>query len=732
MATMPLEETTPAALSLYPPAPSHVPADVARLPGGYRWRVAAMIGGLFLFLLLYVVLIVLAGLAAYGLLVLPVPDIRGKGVFFFLVLKFGGAFAVGLLCLFLFKGLFKRQTVERSTYRVLAEADHPQLFAFIRRVYQDVGAPRPRRVYASPDVNAALVYNTSLLNLFVPPRKDLLIGLGLVNVVTLAELKAVLAHEFGHFAQRSVGLGSYLYVANKVMHDMIYGRDALDRFVDQWSQQDLRVSFPAWGLKAVLWTVRKILGGMYRALNLLHLSLGRQMEYNADNVAVRLTGSDALIHCLYRLEFAGECLSDAAASLDAAADQGLFTDDLFYHQTQAAMRLRQLRKDDRLGLPPPLPADPEQRIQVFQPEDDGIPDWYRTHPTDVMRETNAKRFYIRSPEDDRSPWLLFGRLPELKKQVTKAFYQHALDRREAYEPRPAAEVQEFINAEHAETTYDPRYHGLYDDRFLDPGDLQKLPPAPWPPDELAGWLTSWPAADLPAQVERYHQRQTEYQLLNGLKSGELTLKGNSFSFRDRQCTAREVDGLLEQVDKELDADIASFHALDRQVFLAHWSLARQRDGTPGGPREKEILERYRFHMALQALLQGLLRDQARIQALVNYLSGNSQLQEDDFNEVRSTLRDIHETLQLNLQDASKWRTPAFTNIPAGSSLVALIMDRGDTRLPPLSDDNISGEWLGKLINRLEGVLRRVKRLHFKSLGSLLAFQESLVKQGHAL
>ena len=63
-----------------------------------------------------------------------------------------------------------------------------------------------------------------MLSLFIPPRKDLLIGLGLVNVVDLVEFKAVLAHEFGHFAQRSTALGRYLYVANQVMRDVIYGR----------------------------------------------------------------------------------------------------------------------------------------------------------------------------------------------------------------------------------------------------------------------------------------------------------------------------------------------------------------------------------------------------------------------------------------------------------------------------------------------------------------------------
>ncbi len=338
--------------ALYPPAPVPVPPEITRLPAAYRLRVVAMIGGLFLFLILYLVLVALAGLLAYVLVMLPVPNMGGRGTLAYLLFKFGGAFAAILLWLFLFKGLFKSKRVERSGYVPLQEADHPELFAFIRQVYQDTGAPKPRRVYVSAEVNAALVYDSSLLNLILPARKDLLIGLGLVNVVNLSEFKAVLAHEFGHFAQRSVGLGSYLYVANRVMYDVIYSRDSLDRFVDDWSRVDIRLSFPAWGLKGVLWVVRKILAGTYQAMNLLHLSLSRQLEFNADNVAVSVTGSDALIHGLARLGFASECLGDAAQALNAAADHGLFTDDLFYHQTQAAARLRRLRRTNGPACPP--------------------------------------------------------------------------------------------------------------------------------------------------------------------------------------------------------------------------------------------------------------------------------------------------------------------------------------------------------------------------------------------
>src|SRR5439155_14866773 len=113
---------------------------------------------------------------------------------------------------------------------------------------------------------------------------------------------------------------------------------------------------------------------------------------------------------------------------DVAADHGLFTDDLFYHQAQAAGRLRRLRNDERAGLPPDLPENAPEKVQVFQPVEDGVPERYRSHPTDYMREQNAKRFYIRSPQDDRSPWLLFGSLAGLKTEVTGRFYRHALGR----------------------------------------------------------------------------------------------------------------------------------------------------------------------------------------------------------------------------------------------------------------------------------------------------------------
>ncbi len=718
--------------SLYPPAPVGVPPDLARPDAAYRTRAAGLILGLGLFAAFYLLLLAGVCYLAYRLFLVPLPEAKERGAYIALIAVYGGGAALVLLAVFLVKGLFKGRRAERTGHLPLDPADHPHLFAFIRRVYADAGAPPPRRVYVSPEVNAALIYNTSVLNLVVPPKKDLLIGLGLVNVVTLAEFKAVLAHEFGHFAQRSVGLGSYLYVANRVMHDVIYGRDALDKVIDAWASIDIRVSFPAWGVKAALWAIRGVLAKVYNGLNLMHLSLGRQMEFNADSVAVRLTGSDALIHGLARLEFAGECLADAARSLSAAADHGVQTDDVFVHQTASADRLRRLRKDPRLGLPPDLPDDPAARVAVFEPVPDGIPEKYRTHPTHHQREQNAKRVYVRSPQDDRSPWLLFADPAGLKRAVSERFYKEALARPDVYAPLPAAEVQAFIDAEHAEATYDPRYHGLYDDRFVAHGDLAPVAGNAWDADRLAGWFAGWPPADLQQRMTDHATRQGEAHMLNGLNSGEYTLKGKTFTFREQEYTARDVRRLAEQVDGELTASHDQLQALDRDVFLAHWSLARQLDAADGGGREAELLERYRFHAAVQGLLGGLLGDSARLRQIVALLqqAAGQPIDADTFHQILATLRGISDTVSGNLADAHRFRAPALVNVPAGTPLSDLLAERSALpALPPPDADTITGEWIGRVGQRLDDLLGRVKRVHFKSLGGLLRFQERLADAG---
>src|SRR5690606_19974293 len=119
----------------------------------------------------------------------------------------------------------------RSGSVEITDQDQPELFAFIRQVAADTQAPFPKKIFISSDVNASVSYDSSFWSMFFPVRKNLTIGLGLVNSLNLSEFKAVMAHEFGHFSQRSMKLGSYVYNVNRILHNMLYDNSGFSRLL---------------------------------------------------------------------------------------------------------------------------------------------------------------------------------------------------------------------------------------------------------------------------------------------------------------------------------------------------------------------------------------------------------------------------------------------------------------------------------------------------------------------
>src|SRR5262249_35948718 len=206
--------------ALYPSGPVNVPKDFTQPTARYRWEVTVVMVSLLLSLALYLVLVAGSTWLCYVLVTAPWPIRAGNGYVF---LRIVAIICSGLLALYLVKGLFKGSHQDESLLLEITEADQPELFKFIRQICADTGAPVPHMVYLTPEVNAAVFYQSSFLSLVLPTPKNLLIGLGLVNMLNLSEFKAVLAHEFGHFSQKSMKVGTYVYVANKVMADIIYG-----------------------------------------------------------------------------------------------------------------------------------------------------------------------------------------------------------------------------------------------------------------------------------------------------------------------------------------------------------------------------------------------------------------------------------------------------------------------------------------------------------------------------
>src|SRR5690606_31346690 len=97
----------------------------------------------------------------------------------------------------------------------------------------------------------------------------------------------------------------------QVANQLIYHRDALDKLLGILSRIDLRIAWIGWLLRLVVWALRAILQSLLQLVMLAERALSREMEFQADLVAVATTGSDALIHGLYRLPAADQAWEEA-------------------------------------------------------------------------------------------------------------------------------------------------------------------------------------------------------------------------------------------------------------------------------------------------------------------------------------------------------------------------------------------------------------------------------------
>lgn len=61
-----------------------------------------------------------------------------------------------------------------------------------------------------------------------------MVGLGLFVNTNTEEVKSIIAHEFGHFAQSSMKIGSVIYYLNTVMYDMAFQEDRWDAWLDKY------------------------------------------------------------------------------------------------------------------------------------------------------------------------------------------------------------------------------------------------------------------------------------------------------------------------------------------------------------------------------------------------------------------------------------------------------------------------------------------------------------------
>lgn len=560
---------------IYPHGPAETPSDLTRPTGAYKRHAWWAVASLMLFMVLYLALTGWFAWTAYRLLGQLV--LGGTGTMANVILGASAAF----LAVFMLKALFfvKRSAVPDS---IEVKADEqPGLFKFLHRLADEAGAPRPKRVYLSPRVNASVFYDLSLLNLLFPSRKNLEIGLALVNVLTLSEMKAVLAHEFGHFAQRSMAVGSWVYIAQQIAAHIVAKRDALDKALEVLSRIDIRIAWIGWLLQLIVWSIRSLMDTLLRLVVLAQRALSRQMEFQADLVAVSLTGSDELVHALHKLQAADDSWGRTLNFTDSELRKGRIPHDLFAVQTRIIETVGGILDDESYGkVPAPASGEQPEARRVFKSSFAQPPQMWSTHPENSTREDNAKRRYLSGPHDERSAWLLFDDAATVKEKVVA----HMLGKVEA-KPASAEDTFRALDERYSLLQYQARYRGAYLGRPLaihaaNPSELYGagLFENTLNKTEVKNALNALYPEQLGHDLTQLRDLGEERATLEAVRDKVYRADGGRIVHRGREIARKELPAAIREVTEEEEQVRQRIIEHDRRCRTAHLAAAEQLGG----------------------------------------------------------------------------------------------------------------------------------------------------------
>jgi heat shock protein HtpX len=157
----------------------------------------------------------------------------------------------------------------------LEPKEHPKLFESLAEIAKATKQEMPSEVYLTAEVNAWVMNRGGVMG--CGSRRVMGLGLPLLQVLSVSQLRAVLAHEFGHFHGGDTKLGPWVYKTRAAIGRTLEGLAAHDSLLQ----------------KPFLWYGKAF-------LRMTH-AVSRRQEFAADALAARIVGAHPLIEGLKRL-----------------------------------------------------------------------------------------------------------------------------------------------------------------------------------------------------------------------------------------------------------------------------------------------------------------------------------------------------------------------------------------------------------------------------------------------
>lgn len=609
---------------LYPPSPSNVDQHVLAPSAYFKKEVRLVVGAIVLFFIVYLLLILAATTLAAACFYFGVMLIINLLSIFTILIGLGiMAFGVSVL-FFLVKFIFATSKKENASRIEISKTEQPELFSFIQRLSKETKTPFPKKIFLTNEVNASVFYNSSFWSMFFPVKKNLEIGLGLVNSVNISEFKAVVAHEFGHFSQRSMKLGSFTYNVNQVIYNMLYNNTGYTKFLNSWGRVHGYLALFANITVKIAQGIQWILGRMYAIINKSYLGLSRQMEFHADAVSACVSGGNNLISALARIELASSCYNSALNNANDWLKEKKATTNIFSNQSTI---LKSFAKEYGLPLKGGLPEVSHHFIKSLSHSRINYKNQWASHPTLDERKNHLDELSIDVSPDETIAWHLFSNYENLQEQMTVNLYKNA-NTGEALETCNGEYFEKFYNEKRESAFLPIAYRGFYDGRFVNVKDwdfdLLKISDAAMRFDKLY--------TDKNGQLQSLiNNNRHDIETLKAIKTKQIDVK--SFDFDGDKYDTSNCDIIIRKLEEEILQQIKRQEVLDQESFLFFYNNSNG--------HKDHVLNNYLHYKILYKEYEDFAEVANAIFNTVNPFY-NARLTLDDVKQSVSVLKAVHE------------------------------------------------------------------------------------------
>ena len=606
-----------------------------------------------------------------------------------------------LVVFFLLKFLFASAESVENTGIEIQESDDPQLFSFIQKVADEVGTHFPKKVFLIPDVNSS-----SFWSLFFPTRKNLNIGLGLVNSLNSSEFKAVLAHEFGHFSQKSMRLGSYVYYVNQVIFNMLYRNNgwvsAAEGIASLHAIFYFMVRMAVYIVQFIQWVLR----GMYSIINRQYLSLSREMEFHADAIAASVAGGNNAAQALRQVELGSLNYQQTLEKCTELLNTKIVLSNVYAGQRAAAAHFA---SENGLPLNHGLPVISQAFQESQQHTRVVFTNQWASHPTTEEREAKLRSLGLDVPVVDAPAWSVFQNPERWQRELTQYIYQ------EVPAPVSTEDDESFakrIAADDNHHNYPKIFKHYYDQHLIADLNLDDLAQetTPKPLDE-----TGFNALFSENLDQKIAAIASDIQTLKAIEAGDINTK--TFDFEGQKLPKDQAPQIIEQLTQEKAEAEAKRDRNDQnaaRAILAH-TLAKN----PG--KMPELLAKYQTLLEVRAWRAACDEPCRSIFATIHYITQN------EFNLANELVLPFQDLIYGHEPALRKFFETADLSVFSPETQEKIKLTIMEKPLEYKYQNTLVPSNLKQLYELVPEIGQTLHNIYFERMKALLELQETLIK-----